>query len=48
MRSVKYEFRGSEYVLAVTAAALFSIYDQFGTGDVLETTKCMDPSLDGW
>lgn len=48
MRSVKYEFRGSDYVLAVTAAALFSIYDQFGTGDVLETTKCMDPSLDGW
>ena len=48
MRSVKYEFRGSEYVLAVTAAALFSIYDQFGTGDVLETTKCMDPSLNGW
>ena len=48
MRSVKYEFRGGEYVLAVTAAALFSIYDQFGTGDVLETTKCMDPSLDGW
>lgn len=48
MRSVKYDFRGSEYVLAVTAAALFSIYDQFGTGDVFETTKCMDPSLDGW
>lgn len=48
MRSVTYEFRGSTYVLAVTAAALFAVYDQYGTGDVFETTHCMDPSLDGW
>ena len=48
MRSVKFTFRGSEYVLAVTAAALFAVYDQFGTGDVFEATRCMDPSLDGW
>lgn len=48
MRSVKFTFRGSEYVLAVTAAALFAVYDQFGTGDVFEATGCMDPALDGW
>lgn len=48
MRSVKFIYRGSEYVLAVTAAALFAVYDEFGTGDVFDTTKCMEPTLEGW
>ena len=48
MRSVIFRFRGSDYILAVTAAALFSVYDQFGTGDVFDSTRCMEPTLDGW
>ena len=48
MRSVKYTYRGESYTLAATAAALFTIYDKYGTGDIFEQTGCMEPTLDGW
>lgn len=48
MRSVKFNYRGHEYTLAATACALFTIYDEYGTGDIFAQTGCMEPSAIGW
>ena len=48
MRSVKFKYRGQEYILAATACALFTIYDEYGTGDIFAQTGCMEPSAMGW
>lgn len=49
MKHINFEFNGTTYALSFTAEALFTVYDKFGyTADILGTTKCMDPSVEGW
>lgn len=49
MKHIDFEFNGNTYALSFTAEALFTVYDKFGyTSDILETTKCLEPTLEGW
>ena len=49
MKHIDFEFNGNTYALSFTAEALFTVYDKFGyTSDILETTHCMEPNLEGW
>jgi hypothetical protein len=49
MKHIDFEFNGTTYALSFTAEALFSVYDKFGyTSDILETTKVLEPCLEGW
>ena len=49
MKHIDFEFNGTTYALSFTAEALFTVYDKFGyTSDILETTKALEPCLEGW
>jgi hypothetical protein len=49
VKHIDFEFNGSTYALSFTAEALFAVYDKFGvTSDILETTKVLEPTLEGW
>lgn len=49
MKHIDFEFNGTTYALSFTAEALFTVYDKFGrTGDILGTTKIMEPTTEGW
>lgn len=49
MKHIDFEFNGATYALSFTAEALFAVYDKFGyTSDILETTHCLEPTLEGW
>lgn len=49
MKRIEFEFNGRYYFLAMTAEALFTVYDQFGyTTDILATTGCLEPTVDGY
>lgn len=49
MKHIDFEFDGNTYALSFTAEALFTVYDRFGyTSDILETTKVLEPTLEGW
>lgn len=49
MKHIDFEFNGNTYALSFTAEALFTVYDRFGvTSDILDTTKVLEPSLEGW
>ena len=49
MKHIDFEFNGNTYALSFTAEALFTVYDKFGyTSDILETTHCLEPNLEGW
>lgn len=49
MKHIDFEFNGTTYALSFTAEALFTVYDQFGyTSDILKTTNCLEPTLEGW
>jgi hypothetical protein len=49
MKHIDFEFNGHTYALSFTAEALFTVYDKFGqTSNILETTKVLDPTLEGW
>ena len=49
MKHIDFEFNGTTYALSFTAEALFTVYDKFGvTSDILETTKVLEPTLEGW
>ena len=49
MKHIDFEFNGTTYALSFTAEALFAVYDKFGyTSDILETTKVLEPSVEGW
>ena len=49
MKHIDFEFNGNTYALSFTAEALFTVYDKFGyTSDILKTTACLDPTLEGW
>lgn len=49
MKHIDFEFNGRTYALSFTAEALFAIYDKFGyTSDILESTKIMEPTVEGW
>lgn len=49
MKHIDFEFNGNTYALSFTAEALFTVYDKFGyTSDILETTGCLEPTLEGW
>ncbi|MBO7252510.1 MAG: hypothetical protein J6V25_07775, partial [Oscillospiraceae bacterium] len=49
MKHIDFEFNGTTYALSFTAEALFTVYDKFGfTSDSLETTKVLQPTLEGW
>ena len=49
MKHIDFEFNGNTYALSFTAEALFAVYDKFGyTSDILETTKVLEPSVEGW
>lgn len=48
MEYTLYRFSGRTYYLCFTAEALFTVYDKFGTGDILKTTHCMEPTAEGW
>lgn len=49
MKHIDFEFNGNTYALSFTAEALFTVYDKFGyTSDILEATKCMEPTVEGW
>lgn len=48
MKHIDFAFNGKLYALSFTAEALFTIYDKFGQGDILETTKCLEPTAEGW
>lgn len=48
MEHTLFRFNGRTYYLCFTAEALFTVYDKFGTGDILKTTHCMEPTAEGW
>ena len=49
MKHIDFEFDGNTYALSFTAEALFTIYDKFGyTSKILEATKIMEPTQEGW
>lgn len=49
MKHIDFEFNGTTYALSFTAEALFTVYDKFGyTADILDATKAMEPSVEGW
>lgn len=48
MKHIDFAFDGKLYALSFTAEALFTIYDKFGVGDILETTHCLEPTAEGW
>lgn len=49
MKHIDFDFNGKTYALSFTAEALFCVYDKFGvTSDILGTTKCMEPTVEGW
>ena len=49
MKHIDFEFNGNTYALSFTAEALFTVYDKFGqTSNILETTKVLEPTLEGW
>ena len=49
MKHIDFEFNGCTYALSFTAEALFTVYDKFGyTSDILDTTKALEPSVEGW
>ena len=48
MRHIDFEFNGNEYALSFTAEALFTVYDKFGVGNILENSKIMEPTPEGW
>ena len=49
MKHIDFEFNGRTYALSFTAEALFAVYDKFGhTGDILGTTKALEPTVEGW
>ena len=49
MKHIDFEFNGNTYALSFTAEALFAVYDKFGyTSDILESTKVLEPSVEGW
>lgn len=49
MKHIDFEFNGQTYALSFTAEALFCAYDKFGvTDDILGTTKCLEPTAEGW
>lgn len=49
MKRIEFEFNGRYYFLAMTAEALFTVYDQFGyTTDILATTGCLEPTVEGY
>lgn len=49
MKHIDFEFNGNTYALSFTAEALFTVYDKFGvTSDILDTTKVLEPSAEGW
>ena len=49
MKHIDFEFNGTTYALSFTAEALFTVYDKFGfTSDIFNTTKVLEPTLEGW
>lgn len=49
MKHIDFEFNGTTYALSFTAEALFTVYDKFGyTSDILEATKALEPTAEGW
>lgn len=49
MKHIDFEFDGNIYALSFTAEALFTVFDKFGyTSKILETTKIMEPTVEGW
>ena len=49
MKHIDFEFNGTTYALSFTAEALFTVYDKFGyTHNILEATKCTEPTQEGW
>ena len=49
MKHIDFEFNGAIYALSFTAEALFAVYDKFGyTSDILDATKIMEPTVEGW
>ena len=48
MKHTDFVFNGNIYAFSFTAEALFTVYDKFGVGDILETTHCMEPTAEGW
>lgn len=49
MKHIDFEFNGNTYALSFTAEALFTVYDKFGyTSDILATTQCLEPTVEGW
>ena len=49
MKHIDFEFNGKVYALSFTAEALFTVYDKFGvTADIFETTKVLEPTVEGW
>lgn len=48
MKHTDFVFNNKIYALSFTAEALFTVYDKFGVGDILETTHCMEPTAEGW
>ena len=49
MKHIDFEFNGETYALSFTAEALFTVYDKFGvTSDILDATKVLEPSAEGW
>ena len=49
MKHIDFEFNGTTYALSFTAEALFTVYDKFGfTSNIYETTKILEPTLEGW
>lgn len=49
MKHIDFEFNGNTYALSFTAEALFAVYDKFGyTADILDTTKILEPTAEGW
>ena len=49
MKYTPFTFNGKTYAFSFTAKALFDVYDKFGCGsDILESTKCLKPTGEGW
>lgn len=48
MEHIDFRFNDRTYALSFTAEALFTVYDKFGTGDILKVTHCMEPTTEGW
>ena len=49
MKHIDFDFNGRTYALSFTAEALFTVYDRYGVTDsILDTTKAMEPTVEGW